>query len=50
VQPQAPEESDAAAEPFDLVLVLNTESCSVWRSLEHFGQVMAWPRDITKRS
>jgi len=39
VQAQPPEAEDgvADAEPFDDFPALKTESCSVWRLLEHFG-------------
>jgi hypothetical protein len=39
VQAQPPEAEDdvADAEPFEDFPALKTESCSVWRPLEHFG-------------
>ncbi len=50
MQPQPPGENDSLAELLDLLFVLKTESCRVWRALEHLGQVMACPWDITRRS
>lgn len=52
VQPQKPPEDGASAalEPFDDFPALNTDSCKVWRLLAHFGQVIFWPEDITRRS
>jgi hypothetical protein len=29
---------------------LNTDSCSVWRLLAHFGHSISWLADITMRS
>jgi hypothetical protein len=36
--------------PEDFAGALKTESCSVWRRLEHFGQEIACPRESTIRS
>jgi hypothetical protein len=38
------------AVPFADFPALNTESCSVWRLLAHFGQSISWLADITMRS
>jgi len=36
--------------PFADFPALNTDSCSVWRLLAHFGQSISWLADITMRS
>ena len=52
MQPQPPEEEVALEEefPFADLPALNTESCSVWRLLAHFGQSISWLADIAMRS
>ena len=53
VQPQPPEEGDAAAEdeePLEAFDALKTESCSAWRLLWHLGQAMVCLADMTIRS
>jgi hypothetical protein len=51
VQPQPPgadvEEEEV---PFADFPALNTESCIVWRLLEHFGHSISCRPDITMRS
>jgi hypothetical protein len=52
VQPQPPEAGAALDElfPFEDFPALNTESCSVWRLLAHFGHSISCLADITIRS
>jgi len=52
VQPQPPEAGDALVdvEPFEGLPALKTESCNVWRPLEHFGHSIFCVDDITSRS
>jgi hypothetical protein len=52
VHAQLPEAGDCAvdAEPFEDFPALNTESCNVWRPLEHFGHSIFCTDDITSRS
>jgi hypothetical protein len=52
VQPHPPEAEDDldGADPFADFPALNTESCSVWLLLAHFGQSIGWRADITMRS
>jgi hypothetical protein len=52
VQAQSPEAGDALvdAQPFEDFPALKTESCNVWRPLEHFGHSIFWLADITSRS
>jgi len=52
VQAQLPEAGDGAvdAEPFEDFPALKTESCNVWRPLEHFGHSILCVDDITSRS
>ena len=47
-----PEASDELADedPFEDFPELNTESCSVRRSLAHLGQATFWDADITMDS
>jgi hypothetical protein len=40
-------DSAVAPVPDDFAGALKTESCNVWRRLEHFGQEMACPREST---
>jgi len=51
VQAHAAPENEAPPEPFeDFAGVLKAESCSVWRSLAHLGQVIGWFCESTTRS
>jgi hypothetical protein len=49
-QPPESEEALADAEPFEDFPALKTESCNVWRPLEHFGHSIFCVDDITSRS
>jgi hypothetical protein len=49
-QPLEAEEEPEEAVPLEDFPALNTESCSVWRLLAHFGHSISWLADITMRS